>query len=80
MSEDNVISLVNKRKIKALEANLTELAEITTILKGTMQSLSKYKHYSMIRNRINDLLSLYTDIKKHRANKLEILEKLKNEK
>lgn len=79
MSEEQVLSLTNRRKIKALEANIAELAEVTTTLKAAMQSLSKYNHYSNIRYRVNDLFVLYKDIKDVAANKKQILEKLKNE-
>lgn len=79
MDDENVVSMVNRRKIKALEANLAELAEVTTILRGTMQNLSKYNHYSNIRTQVNNLFSLYNDVKQARSKKLEILERLKNE-
>ena len=79
MDEDNVIDMVSRRKIQALEENVKELTEITTTLKNAIQSLTKFNHYSMIRNRVNDLFVLYQDTKNAKQKKVEILERLKNE-
>jgi dTDP-4-amino-4,6-dideoxygalactose transaminase len=75
----NVHSLVNRRKIQALEKTVTELTEVTTILKKAMQGLSKYNSYSDVKNRVNDLFVFYKEIEKAKDKKLEILERLKNE-
>lgn len=77
--ENNVVDLVARRKIKALEKNLAEMAEVTTVLKSTIQSLTKFNHYSNIKRQVGELFFLYTDIKQARDKKLEILERLKNE-
>ena len=78
-SDGNVISLVNRRKITALEKNVKELGDVAKILKNSIQDLTKYNHYSSIRNRVGDLFILYQDIKIAKNKKLEILERLKNE-
>ncbi len=75
----NVVSLVNRRKIAALDKNIQELNEVTTILRSAIQGLSKYNHYSNVRNRVNDLFACYKEVKQAREKKLEILERLKNE-
>jgi len=75
----NVRSMVSRRKIKALDKDIAELTEVTTILKTAMQGLSKYNHYSNIRNRVNDMFVFYNEIKMNKNKKLEILERLKNE-
>ena len=79
MSENNVLSLVSRRKIKALDKNIQELTEVTTILKSTMQILSKYNHYSNVRNRVNDLFVFYKEVKDAKDKKLDILKRLKDE-
>jgi len=71
--------MVSRRKIKALDKDIAELTEVTTILKTAMQGLSKYNHYSNIRNRVNDMFVFYNEIKMNKNKKLEILERLKNE-
>lgn len=71
--------MVARRKIQALEANVAELAEVTTVLKSAIQGLTKYNHYSSIRNRVNDLFVLYQDIKIAKQKKVEIIQRLKNE-
>lgn len=76
---DNVISLVSRRKITALDKNIRELGEVTTAIKTAMQALSKYNHYSNVRNRVNELFVLYKEVKSAKEKKLEILERLKNE-
>jgi len=79
MSDAKVISLVNRRKITALEKNIQELSEVTTITKAAIQGLSKYIHYSDIKKRVNDLFVLHQEIKASREKKSEILQRLKNE-
>ena len=76
---DNVISLTNYKKIKSLENNIKELNDVSSVLKKTIQELTKFNHYSMIRRRVDDLFVLYQDIKMHKNKKLEVLERLKNE-
>lgn len=76
---DNVVSLVNKRKIAALDRNIQELGEVTTAIKSAMQTLSQYNHYSNVRHRVNDLFALYQEVKSAKEKKLDILERLKNE-
>ena len=76
---NNVRSLTTRRKIKALDKDIQELTEVTTVLKTAMQGLSKYNHYSNIRNRVNDMFVFYNEIKTARDKKREILERLKNE-
>lgn len=76
---DNVSSLVNRRKIRALDKSIKELAEVTTVIKAAMTGLSKFNHYSNIRNRVNDLFLIYKEVKEARDKKLLILERLKNE-
>lgn len=75
----NVHSLVTRRKIQALDKNIQELTEVTTVLKAAIQGLSKYNHYSNVRNRSNDLFVFYQEVKRTKEKKLEILERLKNE-
>ena len=75
----NVHDMVARRKIKALDKDIQELAEVTTILKTAMTGLGKYTHYSNIRNRVNDMFVFYNEIKHAKEKKLEILERLKNE-
>ena len=75
----NVHSMVTRRKIKALDKDIRDLTEVTTVLKTAMQGLGKYTHYSNIRNRVNDMFVFYTEIKHAKDKKLEILQRLKNE-
>lgn len=75
----NVLDMASRRKIKALDKDIQELTEVTTILKTAMQGLGKYTHYSNIRNRVNDMFVFYTEIKTARDKKQQILERLKNE-
>lgn len=75
----NVRSLTHLRKIRALDKNIQELTEVTTIVKTAMQGLGKYTHYSNVRHRVNDLFVFYSEIKNTKEQKLEILERLKNE-
>lgn len=75
----NVVSLTGRRKIQALNKNIQELTEVTTILRSAMQSLAKYNHYSNVRNRVNDLFLFYKEVKAAKDKKAEILERLKNE-
>lgn len=79
MSEENVVSLVNHRKIQALNKNIQELTEITTVLKTAMQALSKYNHYSSVRYKVNDLIVFYNEVKTTKNKKVELLERLQNE-
>jgi hypothetical protein len=74
-----VVDLVSHRKIKALDANIKELVEVTTAIKSAMQGLSKYTHYSSVRNRVNDLFVLYKEVKSTKEKKQEILQRLKYE-
>jgi hypothetical protein len=76
---NNVVDFVNYKKIKNLQKNITELNNISTILKKSIQELTTFNHYSTIRRRVDDLFVLYQDIKMHKNKKLEILERLKNE-
>lgn len=78
-SEGKVYDLVNRRKIKALNKNIQELTEVTTILRSTMQDLAKYTHYSNVRNRVNDLFVFYKEVKTAQEKSLETLQRLKNE-
>lgn len=78
--ENNVVSLVNRRKIQALNKNIQELNEVTTIIKTAMQALSKYNHYSNIRYKVNELFVFYNEVKSAKSKKQEILERLENEK
>ena len=71
--------MVSRRKIKALDKNIQELTEITTVLRTTMQALSKYNHYSDVKNKVNQLFVFYNEVKTIRNKKQEILERLKNE-
>lgn len=75
----NVPNLASRRKIKALDKDIRDLTEVTTILKTAMTGLGKYTHYSNIRNRVNDMFVFYTEIKHAKDKKLEILQRLKNE-
>lgn len=77
--DNNVVSLVNLRKKKALDKNIQELTEITTIIKTTMQALSKYNHHTAIRYKVNELFVFYNDLKKTKNKKLEFLQRLENE-
>lgn len=79
MGETKVLSLVNRRKIKALEKNIKELGDITTAIKAAIQNLSQYNHYSNVRNRVNDMFVFYQELKTAKNKKIEILERLKNE-
>jgi hypothetical protein len=74
-----VVSLVTRRKIKALDKNIQELTEVTTILRSAMQGLGKYTHYSNVRNRVNDLFVFYQEVKGYKEKQLQILERLQNE-
>lgn len=76
---NNVYNMVSRRKIKALDKNIQELTEITTVLRTTMQALSKYNHYSDVKNKVNQLFVFYNEVKTIRNKKQEILERLKNE-
>lgn len=76
---NNVISLVTRRKITALEKNIQELTEVTTIVKTAMQGLGKYTTYSNVRNHVNELFLFYKELKDSRDRKIELLERLKNE-
>ena len=76
---DNIIDLISYKKMKNLEKNIKELTDISSMLKKTIQELTKFNHYSIIRRRTDDLFVLYQDIKMHKNKKLEILERLKNE-
>lgn len=75
----NVRSLVGRRKIKALNKNIQELTEVTTILKSAIQGLGKFTHYSNVRNRVNDLFVFYQEVKGYKEKQTQILERLKNE-
>lgn len=75
----NVVSLVSRRKIEALDKHIKELTKVSIILKSAMQSLSEYNHYSNVRNRVNDLFVFYKEVKDAKEKKLEILQRLKNE-
>jgi hypothetical protein len=77
--ESNVVSLVNLRKKKALDKNIQELTEVTTIIKTTMQALSKYNHYSSVRYKVNELFVFYNELKSAKNKKLEFLQRLENE-
>ena len=74
-----VVSLVNRRKITALESKIKELTEVTTSIKVAMQALSKHNEFSEVRHRVNDLFALYNELKASKQKKLEFLERLKNE-
>ena len=74
-----VFNLVARRKIRALNKNIQELTEVTTLIKSTMQGLSKYNHLNGVRYRVNDLFVLYQEMKNIKNKKLELLERLKNE-
>ena len=74
-----VVSLIRLRKIKALDKNIQELTEVTTILRSAMQDLTKYTHYSNVRHRVNDLFVFYKEVKAAKDKSLETLERLKNE-
>lgn len=74
-----VLNMVNKRKIAALETNIQELSDVTTILKSTMTSLSKYNHYSKVRSRVNELFAFYNEVKADKEKQTQHLERLKNE-
>lgn len=76
---DNVVDLSVYKKIKHLDKNVKELTEISNVLKRCIQDLTKFKDYSSIRRRLDDLFVLYQDIKTHKNKKLEVLERLKNE-
>jgi hypothetical protein len=76
----NVIDLSNYKKIKHLDKNIKELTQISTILKKSIQDLTKFDHYSSIRRRLDDLFVLYQDIKLHKNKKIEVLKRLQNEK
>lgn len=78
-TENNVVSLVNLRKARALDKNIQELTEITTIIKTTMQALSKYNHYSDVRSRVNNLFVFYNEVKSDKNKKVKILQRLKDE-
>lgn len=75
----NVHSLVNRRKITALDKKIVELDEVIVVLRAAMQGLNKYNHYSNVRNRVNDLLAFYREVKDSKEKSLEILQRLKNE-
>lgn len=77
--KNNVVSLSARRKIKALDKNIKELTEVTTIIRSTMQGLSKFTHYSNVRNRVNDLFVFYRELKASTDKSTQILERLKNE-
>lgn len=74
-----VVSLVTRRKIKALDKNIQELTEVTTILRSAMQSLGKYTHYSNVRSRVNELFVFYQEVKGYKEKQTQILERLQNE-
>lgn len=76
----NVLNMVNRRKISALETNIQELTEVTTILRSAMKDLSKYNHYSNVRSRVNELFVFYKEVKTNKEKQEQHLERLKNEK
>lgn len=76
---NNVIDLTVRKKVKALTQNLKELDEICIILKSSISSLTTYEKYASVKRRIEDLFILYQDIKRSKRNKLDLLERLKNE-
>lgn len=74
-----VLNMVNKRKIAALETNIQELTEVTTILRSAMRDLSKYNHYSNVRSRVNELFAFHREVKESKDKQVQHLERLKNE-
>jgi inorganic pyrophosphatase len=77
--EDNVVSLVHRKKIKYLAENIKELDEVSKILKTSIHSLTTYEKYASVKRRIEDLFILYQDIKRAKQAKLDTLQRLKNE-
>ena len=76
---DNIVDLRSRKKIAALTQHLKELEEISSILKNTIESLTKYDKYSSIKRSVEDMFVLYQDTKRAKKNKLEVLQRLKNE-
>ena len=76
---DNVVSLINRKKIKALTKNIAEMEELSKLLKSNIQSLTKFEGYSSVKRNIENMFVLYQDIKRARQTKLDLLQRLKNE-
>jgi hypothetical protein len=76
---DNIVDLHSRKKIAALTKHLQELEEISSILKNTIESLTKYDKYSSIKRSVEDMFVLYQDTKRAKQTKLEVLQRLKNE-
>lgn len=76
---DNIVDLHSRKKVAALTQHVKELDEIANILKNTIESLTKYDKYSSIKRSVEDMFVLYQDTKRAKQNKLEVLQRLKNE-
>lgn len=76
-NEDNVISLVDHRKLKHLRESVIELKEINKIIKPTINSLTKYNNYSSIKDVANRLYNIYDDIRRAIEQKEHFIERFK---